>query len=154
MADRNATLKKLKRYVESSYHYNTSCQVKIASWDMQKHQAKERNQQQQQQQKPKMAASPSYRAEHGPFAGVGYLYDVVLASKARNGFAGVRRSSSYIVLELIEYDRRIEAAAAADIDDVLGGGNGGGNGESSTSMNNTRTVAVQPIPFCVVSYFY
>ena len=58
----------------------------------------------------------SWRAEHGPWAGQGYFQDLALAIRARDGFIGtVRsntggyRSSSDLVLELIEYDRRMEA---------------------------------------------
>jgi len=50
------------------------------------------------------------RSEHGPFAGLGFFQDLALVTKARDAFIGsARRSSSDLIRELIEYDRRIEA---------------------------------------------
>ena len=47
--------------------------------------------------------------EHGPFAGLGFFQDLEVASHARNAFIGhEKRSSSRLLLELIEYDRCIE----------------------------------------------
>ena len=51
----------------------------------------------------------SFNVEHGPFAGVGFFQDWALASShARSGFIGTKRSSSDLVVELIEFNRKIE----------------------------------------------
>lgn len=51
----------------------------------------------------------SFNEEHGPFAGVGFFQDWALASsQARSGFIGTTRSSSDLVLELIDYNRKME----------------------------------------------
>lgn len=48
--------------------------------------------------------------EHGSRAGVGFIEDLILTSHARNGFIGdVHRSSFMLVVELISYDRKIDA---------------------------------------------
>jgi len=44
-------------------------------------------------------------AEHGPFAGAGFFQDLALVSKARSAFVGMERSSSDLLLELIEFNR-------------------------------------------------
>jgi hypothetical protein len=51
-----------------------------------------------------------YLTEHGPFAGVGFFQDLALASAiARSAFVGLRRSSSDLVLELIQFYRTMDA---------------------------------------------
>jgi hypothetical protein len=48
--------------------------------------------------------------EHGSRAGSGFLIDVLTASQARSGYIGTgTRSSSLLVIELMTYDRKIEA---------------------------------------------
>jgi len=66
--------------------------------------------------------SYGYRKEHGPFAGAGFFRDLALAANARDGFAvslfGPRgrrlalRTSSALVLELMEYRARMEGKRA------------------------------------------
>lgn len=49
-------------------------------------------------------------AEHGFAAGAGYFQDLALVSGgARSAFASKRRSSSALIMELMEYHRRMEA---------------------------------------------
>ena len=66
----------------------------------------------------------SYRKEHGPFAGVGYYQDVEFASQARSGFIATAqgqglRSSSNLVLEVIEYEKHMDAwKAEQDLKEV------------------------------------
>jgi len=51
----------------------------------------------------------SGKDEHGPFAGVGFFHDwALVSSHARSGFIGTFRSSSKLVLELIEFNRKLE----------------------------------------------
>lgn len=45
--------------------------------------------------------TPSLTAEHGPFAGAGFFRDLALASRARHGLVGGRRSSTMLLEELI-----------------------------------------------------
>jgi hypothetical protein len=61
------------------------------------------------------------RTEHGPFAGHGFLEDLSFASRARTAVVGdVCRSSFSLLVELVTYDRFIEAwrAGRTDIDDL------------------------------------
>ena len=51
----------------------------------------------------------SKTAEHGPFAGVGYFQDLIVASQARSAIISRGRSSSALLDEMIEYGRRTEA---------------------------------------------
>jgi hypothetical protein len=61
----------------------------------------------------------SFRDEHGPHSGDGYFRDLALATSSSQaapphyvGFIGSKdRSSSLLLLELMEYDRRIQAHA-------------------------------------------
>jgi len=50
----------------------------------------------------------SFRDEHGPFAGVGFYQDLALVSKARSAFIGSIRSSSDLLLELVEFHRKMD----------------------------------------------
>jgi len=45
----------------------------------------------------------SFSKEHGPFAGAGFFLDLALASKARHGLVGTRRSSTMLLAELIAF---------------------------------------------------
>lgn len=53
------------------------------------------------------------RDEHGPFSGIGYLHELAyvtsdIISKNYIGFIGTKsRSSSHLIIELLEYDQRI-----------------------------------------------
>jgi hypothetical protein len=47
----------------------------------------------------------SFSVEHGPFAGVGLFLDLILASQARHGLLGTRRSSTMLLAELIAFAR-------------------------------------------------
>lgn len=50
------------------------------------------------------------RSEHGPWTGIGFLQDLASTSLARTAVVGdVRRSSFMLLVELIEYDRLIQA---------------------------------------------
>jgi hypothetical protein len=51
-----------------------------------------------------------YLSEHGPFAGAGFFQDLALASAlSRSAFVGMRRSSSDLVLELVQFYRTLDA---------------------------------------------
>jgi hypothetical protein len=56
----------------------------------------------------------SFRKEHGPFAGAAFFQDLASASRARDGFVGGDRSSTDLLLELIEYDRVTESVARGE----------------------------------------
>ncbi len=47
----------------------------------------------------------SFSLEHGPYAGAGLFLDLLLASKARHGLIGTRRSSTMLLAELIAFDK-------------------------------------------------
>lgn len=47
--------------------------------------------------------------EHGPAAGMGYFQDLVLVSQAKSAFVSNLRSSSTLVMEMVEYNRRMDA---------------------------------------------
>jgi hypothetical protein len=51
----------------------------------------------------------SFRGEHGPWSGIGFYQDLATVSQARNGFIGKTTTSSFLLLEMIEYDRAMEA---------------------------------------------
>lgn len=54
--------------------------------------------------------SESFYAEHGPFATTGYFQDVIFASSAQSAFiATLERSSSHLVLELMEFEKMMSA---------------------------------------------
>jgi hypothetical protein len=63
-----------------------------------------------------------FLSEHGPFAGVGFFQDLALASTARSAIVAMRRSSSDLLLELVVFNRKMEAwmagedAAAANVE--------------------------------------
>lgn len=48
------------------------------------------------------------KGEHGPFAGLGYYQDLSFVGQVRSAFVGVCRSSTHLVLERIEFNRRME----------------------------------------------
>jgi hypothetical protein len=50
----------------------------------------------------------SFENEHGPFAGIGFFQDLLVASQARSGYVGYMRSSSKLLYEWIEYFRLLE----------------------------------------------
>lgn len=54
------------------------------------------------------AKTKSFETEHGPFAGVGFFQDLLVASRARSGYVGHSRSSSKLLYEWIEYRRGLE----------------------------------------------
>jgi hypothetical protein len=55
-------------------------------------------------------ARTDYLSEHGPFAGVGFFQDLALtAAVARSAFVGMHRSSSDLVLELVQFYRTMDA---------------------------------------------
>ena len=48
--------------------------------------------------------------EHGAYAGAGFWQDLALVSEAESGFVGLgSRTSTALVIELMEYKRRIKA---------------------------------------------
>lgn len=53
----------------------------------------------------------SFRKEHGPYAGVGFFQDLVVASQARHGLVGAPRSSTMLLEERITYQRKVEEFA-------------------------------------------
>jgi len=80
MSDRECTVLRLKTWVEK---HGNGCAVDVAS-----HQS-----------------GGSFLEEHGPWAGAGYFADLALVSKSRSAFIGMERSSSDLLLELLEYNR-------------------------------------------------
>jgi hypothetical protein len=58
---------------------------------------------------PHPDAKKSFRHEHGPFAGIGYYYDMaVVSGTVRDAVVITLRSSSFLVHELIVFDRIME----------------------------------------------
>ena len=53
----------------------------------------------------KFGLGQSFSLEHGPYAGAGLFLDLVLASRARHGLIGTRRSSTMLLAELIAFDK-------------------------------------------------
>jgi hypothetical protein len=53
----------------------------------------------------KFGLGQSFSLEHGPYAGAGLFLDLLLASKARHGLIGTRRSSTMLLAELIAFDK-------------------------------------------------
>jgi len=47
--------------------------------------------------------------EHGPWSGLGFYQDLAAVSQARTAFTGKMTTSSSLLVELIEYDRTMEA---------------------------------------------
>ena len=89
MTDRERTLQSLMSTIEST----TACTVIIANH----------------------TKGESYSSEHGPFAGIGYFQDLALAANARHAMIAPHkhkkipfRSSSGLILELIEFRRQME----------------------------------------------
>jgi len=101
MSDRTCTINKIRKWLE-----DRNVTVEIAAHDNGK----------------------SYRSEHGPFAGVGFFQDMELASQARDAFIGTKnimlndsllRSSSNLVLEVMEYEKQMEAwRSGKDVEDT------------------------------------
>jgi hypothetical protein len=58
--------------------------------------------------------SKDYLAEHGPFAGAGFYQDLALASTARSAIAAMRRSSSDLMIELVVFNRKMDAWRAGE----------------------------------------
>ena len=99
MSDREATLSELTKYFNTSLPKDywpsgassyPKCHVVVASHERQS----------------------SFSREHGPYAGIGFYQDLLLAIQARSGIAGSIRSSSDLVSELLVYDREMEAIRA------------------------------------------
>ena len=53
----------------------------------------------------KYGRETSFSVEHGPFAGGGFFLDMALASQARNGLVGMRRSSTMFLAELMAFGK-------------------------------------------------
>jgi hypothetical protein len=53
-------------------------------------------------------------AEHGQFAGAGFYQDLALASTARSAIVAMRRSSSYLITELVVFNLKLEAWIAGE----------------------------------------
>jgi len=103
MSDRTRSIEILSRWVVEEYN----CTPMAASYHLSPRNV------------PLQAANYSTRmkkvTEHGPNPGVGFLTELALASRARWGVIGdVHRSSTMLLVELIEYDRTIEAWRAFD----------------------------------------
>ena len=98
LSDRNQTIHEIRTFLSHNFH---NCRAFVAS---KTHVPGNYN----------TSSSPSSPIrEHGPFSGLGFFQDLVVAAHARSGFIGhERRSSSTLLLELIEYDRHMEAQAA------------------------------------------
>lgn len=81
MADRNCTLQNLRSYLLSR-----NDRVNVPLHDQ----------------------GSSFKDEHGPYAGVGFFQDLALSSQAKSAFIGTKRSSSDLLLELIDFNRKLE----------------------------------------------
>eukprot|EP00529_Nitzschia_sp_RCC80_P000962 CAMPEP_0113475110 /NCGR_PEP_ID=MMETSP0014_2-20120614/18945_1 /TAXON_ID=2857 /ORGANISM="Nitzschia sp." /LENGTH=545 /DNA_ID=CAMNT_0000368007 /DNA_START=36 /DNA_END=1670 /DNA_ORIENTATION=- /assembly_acc=CAM_ASM_000159 len=126
MSDREITVDNLKTHIDHRYKH---CKAIVATHDMsfmtsQKSQTTKtlsdssvvgssdngthggKQQQQQQQQ-----VVVGHYAEHGVWAGMGFMQDIMLAtSSLRDGFIGhCYRSSSQLIRELMVYDRHMDA---------------------------------------------
>jgi hypothetical protein len=56
------------------------------------------------------SSSPLRNTEHGERAGGGFITDLLMVSRARSGYIGdMHRSSFMLLVELLSYDRKIEA---------------------------------------------
>jgi len=82
MSDRQCTINEMTAWLERN-----DCAVEVASHE----------------------TTTDYLSEHGPFAGAGFFQDLALASTARSAFVGLSRSSSDLLLELIEFNRKVQA---------------------------------------------
>ena len=86
MADRAQTVVDVTEYAQSNFN----CQV----LSVQNH----------------ASVSDGAKADHGPFAGAGFFQDLALVMEATDAFAGhMQWSSTALVLEMLEYQRRIKA---------------------------------------------
>ena len=56
----------------------------------------------------------SFSLEHGPFAGAGLFHDLAIASQARHGLVGTRRSSTMLLAELIAFGKVTDAIERGD----------------------------------------
>jgi len=56
----------------------------------------------------------SFSLEHGPYAGAGFFLDLSLASQARHGLVGTRRSSTLLLAELIAFGKVNDAIYHGD----------------------------------------
>jgi hypothetical protein len=83
MSDRELTITKLQKFVESS----TDCTVRVAAH----------------------ATGKGVNDEHGPWSGLGFYQDWALSSRARHGFVHTGTTSSSLVIEMITYDQQLEA---------------------------------------------
>lgn len=81
MSDRPCTITRLTELLEKNH-----CDVQVAQHEN----------------------NTDYLHEHGPFAGNGYFQDLAVVRAARSAFIGTTRSSSDLILELIEFDRGME----------------------------------------------
>jgi hypothetical protein len=68
---------------------------------------------------PEVNITGTATEEHGPFAGAGFFRDLVVVSQARSAFIGSTRSSSALVDEMIDYDRRTEDWHSRNVSDPL-----------------------------------
>ena len=95
MSDRNCTVATLTQWLR----HRQKCQVLVANHD----------------------TRIDNKQEHGPYAGAGFFQDLALATAARSAFVGYNRSSSYLVLELMTYYRKMEAwqRGVDDLDTVI-----------------------------------
>lgn len=81
MSDRSCTIERMGGWLQEQ-----NCEVVVANHDTHK----------------------DYLSEHGPFSGAGFFQDLALASMAKSAFIGLHRSSSDLVLEMIEFNRRLD----------------------------------------------
>jgi hypothetical protein len=98
MSDRPKTIENLRTYL-----LQRDCSVVVAT----------------QRIDPEVNDTGKKTEEHGPFAGAGFFRDLVVVSQARSAFIGSTRSSSALVDELMEYDRRTEAWRSNNVSDSL-----------------------------------
>ena len=94
MSDRETTVEVLKRHIHTTYPH---CTPVVAT-----HAGSNTN-------NSINTSSPGHYQEHGKWAGVGFMQDLMLGSRAKDGFIGhCHRSSSQLLREMVEFNRHFE----------------------------------------------
>jgi hypothetical protein len=86
MSDRELTIGGVSTYAKQKYN----CSVVVTS-------------------NPTLATTEHTIQEHGKTAGMGYFQDLALVSEAKSAFMSQSRSSSALVMEMMDYNRKIKA---------------------------------------------
>jgi hypothetical protein len=105
MSDRPKTIEILKRHIQYKY---PQCMPMVATHHVSMT-TQTANNDDNKSRNTTNAANEGHYQEHGVWAGMGFMQDLMLGSQARDGFIGhCYRSSSQLLRELIEYDRTME----------------------------------------------